>query len=181
MKKRNRVGLLGAALVLSALTLPAATAAQQRGGPPAVRRPTVPLQQRDALERQIIQRFVQRTGDEMELGQQGRSELERILRESNGRRRELVEAAQELRRELRRAIDDPATPDATFEALLDEAEALQREEHELFLRDQEEIGRTLTPRQRAVFMVRWIGLQERVQRMVEERDREQRDGGVYEW
>lgn len=178
MRKGIRVGLLAAGL---ALTLPVGGAAQQRGGPPPMRRLTPPLRQRDALERQIIQRFVERTGDEMKLGEQGRNELERILRESNGRRRELVAASRELRQRLRQAIDDPNTPDAAFEALLEEAGGLQRQEHELFERDQEEIARTLTPRQRAVFMVRWIGLQEQVQEMIQARNRDRQDGGIYEW
>lgn len=178
MRTGIRVGLFAAGL---ALALPAGAMAQQRGGPPPVRKLTPPLQQRDALERRIIQRFVERTGDEMKLGERGRNELERILRESNGRRRELVAASRELRQRLRQAIDDPDTPDATFEALLDEAEGLQRQEHELFERDQEEIARTLTPRQRAVFMVRWIGLQEQVQELIEARSRDRQDGGIYRW
>lgn len=177
MRKSIGVGLLAAA---AALTLPT-DAAAQRGGPPPVRRPTPQLQQRDALERQIIQRFVQRTGDEMQLGAEGRDELERILRDSNTRRRELVAASRDLRLRLRQAIDDPNTPDAKFEALLDEAQALQRQEHELFEQDQDELARTLTARQRAVFMVRWIGLQEQVQEMIEARSRNRGDGGIYEW
>lgn len=158
-----------------ALAIPVAGSAQQRQGQPPTRAPVQSLQQRAALERQIIQRFVEQTSDEMALGQPGRNRLEQILQESNGRRRELVVASQGLRRRLRDAIRDPATPDAAFETLLREAEELQMREHELSRRDQEEIARALTPRQRAVFMVRWIGLQERIQEMIEARDRRELD------
>ena len=47
---------------------------------------------------------------------------------------------------------------------------IAHQEHELWQRDQSEIGRTLTPRQQAIFALRWIRFQERIQQMIEMRE-----------
>lgn len=152
-----------------ALALPAQVAAQRPGGPPLRNQQGAP-QQRALLERQIIRRFVEQTGQEMALDAPARSRLEQILQDSNNRRRALVVASLDLRQRLAAAIRDPATEDARFQRLLSEAEALRRQEHELWQRDQMEIGRTLTPRQQAIFALRWIRFQERIQQMIGTRD-----------
>ncbi len=158
-------------LIVFAVLLPAGAEAQQRPGRAANRNPLAAAQQRAALERQIIRRFVQQSANAMKLDSQGRSHLERLLQESNGRRRELVLASADLRRRMGAAIRDPATGDGPFESLLQEAQELRRREHEIWQRDQDELSRTLTPRQRAIFVMHWIRLQEQIQALIDARDR----------
>jgi DNA-directed RNA polymerase sigma subunit (sigma70/sigma32) len=106
----------------------------------------------------------------MALDAPARGRLEQILQDSNSRRRALVVASLDLRQRLAAAIRNPATEDAQFQRLLAEATALRTQEHELWQRDQAEIGRTLTPRQQAIFALRWIRFQERIQQMIEMRE-----------
>ncbi|MGH7553036.1 MAG: hypothetical protein ACREMQ_08395 [Longimicrobiales bacterium] len=157
-----------AAIIALGLLLPSASPAQQlpnrplRGGGNAG-------QSRVALERQVFRIFVQQTAGAMRLNPAGRNRLDQILQESNARRRALVVASLDLRRRLQVAIRDSATTDPTFEGMLREAQQLRQREHDLWLRDQEELGRLLTPRQRAIFVVRWIRLQEQIQGVIDDR------------
>jgi hypothetical protein len=153
------------AIVALFLLLPLSAAAQGLNRP--LRGQGAP--NRAALERQVIRMFVQQTAGAMKLNQVGRNRLDQILQESNARRRELVAASMDLRRRFQVAIRDTATSDAAFEGLLREAQQLRQREQDLWLRDQEELARLLTPRQRAIFVVRWIRLQEQIQGMIDQR------------
>jgi DNA-directed RNA polymerase sigma subunit (sigma70/sigma32) len=145
--------------------LPGALEAQ-RGD---VRQPAGPP--RAVLERQIIQRFVQQTAAEMALEPETRRQLQELLEESNRERRGMFASSLELQRSLRDAIRDPATPDTEYARLLAEANALRRMEHERWQRDQSRIAELLTPRQQAIFVLRWIRMQERIQEMINTRPR----------
>jgi hypothetical protein len=151
--------------ILALVLLPASLAAQQRGRALSQggRQGAPP---RAALERQIISTFVARTGEEMALAPEGRQQLERILQDSHARRRQLGMDAAELRRRLAAAVRDPGTADTQFAALLREADELRRREHALWERDQQEISSALTPRQQAIFVLRWVRLQERIQQLI---------------
>ena len=154
------------AIVLAfALALPLAAAGQI----PGVRGQARSMQQRQALEQQIIRRFVEQTGRELALESEARTRLEQILQQSNERRRALVAASANLRRQLAAAIREPGTEDTRFQALLAEARQLRKQEHDLWELDHAEIARTLTPRQQAIFALRWIRFQERIQQMIQAR------------
>jgi Spy/CpxP family protein refolding chaperone len=148
--------------LLATLALPAAGWAQ---------RPPI-QQQRRALERQILQRFVQQSADEMRLAPERRDQLERWLTESTRERRTLAEQATVVRRRLADAVQNPRTSDAEFERILGDLDQLRQREYELWKRDEAELARTLTPRQRAHFAIRLLRLQE----MIDER-RDGPDGG----
>lgn len=149
--------------LVATLAVPAAGWAQR---PPPLQQRS--MDRRGVLERQILQRFVQQSADEMRLAPERRDRLERWLTESTAERRVLSEQAAGLRQRLMAAVRDPATTDAEFERVLRELDQLREREYELWKRDQAELTRTLTPRQRAHFAIRLLRLQE----MIDER----RDG-----
>ena len=75
-------------IALLAALAPAGIEAQgRRGGPP---RSDLQSANRRALERQILQRFVEQSGAEMGLNVNARSELRDILDETNEQRRALA-------------------------------------------------------------------------------------------
>lgn len=154
--------------MLAALALPVAAAAQ----PPNMRGGN-PLNRRAVLERQILQRFVQQSATEMRLTPDRRDRLERWLTESSEERRDLAEHAGELRRRLTAAVGDASTSDAEFERILDDMNRLRQREYDLWRKDEEELSRTLTPRQRAHFALRLL----RFQDMIESRRDQQRPPG----
>ena len=148
--------------LLATLALPASGLAQR---PPIQQQRSM---DRRVLERQILQRFVQQSADEMRLAPERRDQLERWLTESTRERRTLSEQATVVRRRLAQAVQNPRTTDAEFEQILGDLDRLRQREYELWKRDEAELARTLTPRQRAQFAIRLLRLQEMID---EQRDR----------
>lgn len=149
--------------LVATLAVPAAGWAQR----PNLQQRT--MDRRGALERQILQRFVQQSAAEMRLAPERRDRLERWLTESTAERRDLAERVGGLRERLADAVRDAATTDAEFEAILKDLDQLREREYELWKQDQAELATTLTPRQRAHFAMRLLRLQE----MIDERRDEQ--------
>lgn len=156
--------------VLLAVLVPGGVEAQggRRGaGPPP--RMELQNQNRRALERQILQRFAEQSGREMGLNAQARTELGRILDTTNDERRALAVESAQLRQKLAEALRDPRTTDDQFKDILDEIEDLRSREHELWKQEQDRLSKTLTPRQRAQFMARWLRLQDNIRDLIEQR------------
>ncbi len=147
--------------------LPAGAGAQGRGRAlrPPPRMGPAQMNRRTQLERQILRRFVQQSGREMKLSSDTQNRLEKILNDSNDRRRDLVQRSMEVRRRLAQASRDPRTSDADLHAITSEVEALRQREQEQWRRDQDALATTLTPQQRAQFMLRWTRFQERIRQM----------------
>jgi hypothetical protein len=148
-----------------ALLLPAEAMAQVR--PPTLqqqqqRMNAGRLDRRTALERQILQRFMDQSAAEMRLPRARRDRLERWLTESTAERQDLTARAGLLRQRLVDAVANPRTTDAEFEGILDDLDYLRQREYELWKRDQQELAETLTPRQRAHFAIRLLRLQEMI-------------------
>ncbi|HEY8469069.1 MAG TPA: hypothetical protein VIL18_05475 [Longimicrobiales bacterium] len=141
-----RVGLLALGLVV-----PVAAAAQQQPGT-----------RRGQLEHQVLNRFLDRAAQELELDAGGRARLERVLRTSVEQRRAIAAEAARLRQELNRALRDPATPDREFERLLNELAELRAREARLWREEQDALAGVLTPRQRARFMLISARVNERI-------------------
>ncbi len=141
---------LGAALLLLPLARPLA-AQQDTAGAGRAR-----------LERQVLRQFVERTAQQTGMTADQRARIETILRASAERHRERMMAGTRLRRELAAAIGDARTPDAEFTRMLAQIEQLRAQEQDAWREDQRAIAAVLTPRQRAVFTVRWMEFQERV-------------------
>jgi hypothetical protein len=154
--------------LLVASLLPAGLEAQGRGragGPP---RSDLQSQNRRMLERQILQRFVEQSGTEMGLNTNARTELSRIMDETNDERRALAVEAAQLRQKLSEALRDNRTPDGQFTDILDD----------IWKREQDRLSKTLTPRQRAQFMVRWLRLQDTIRDMIDQRTGGGAEGGM---
>jgi Spy/CpxP family protein refolding chaperone len=151
--------------MLLLLLSPAVVQAQQGGGDSAARRAALEAR-RDSLETAVMKRFVDQLTRELRLGAEQRVETERVLREGGLRRRELMRSSGELRTRLYRAIRSPETAEADYLRLLLEHENLRQREQELWRREQEELARVLTPRQRAQFLVQWARFEDQVRDII---------------
>jgi Spy/CpxP family protein refolding chaperone len=150
------------AMVAASLLLTGAVQAQAQvgRGPPG---------DRLVLERQIFQRFSQQVGQELRLEAGARGRLEQILLEGSARRRERAREAMELRRTIVEAMRDPQTDDAQFERMFSSLRELRQRENQDWEREEADLARILTPRQRALVILRLAQLQERVREMIMER------------
>jgi Spy/CpxP family protein refolding chaperone len=162
-------------LVLLAL-LPAAASAQQTQQRPPQRAPTAAERaayeaRRDSLETEIVNKFIDQLTRELKLDAEQRTQTQRVLRESGLRRRELANATRELRGRMSRAGREPATTEADFNRLLMEFENLRGREHSLWQREQEELARIYSPRQRVQFVDRWTRFQESLREILSDRMR----------
>jgi Spy/CpxP family protein refolding chaperone len=155
---RPRVRL---ALALALVTLGAALPAQAQQDTSAARRAH--------LERMVLTRFLDRTAAQVGMSDTQRTRIEEILRAGAERNRDQRQQATRLRRELVLAVADDATSDAEFERLLAAIEQLRVEEQQAWQRDQDAIAAVLSPRQRAIFSVRWLELQENVREIIGQR------------
>jgi Spy/CpxP family protein refolding chaperone len=156
-------------LMLALLVLPCWAGAQQ-GTPDPARRAALEAR-RDSLEAEVMQRFLEQLTRELKLDTDQRVQTERVLREGGLRRRELMRASAELRGRLFRAIRATDTPDAEFHRLLAEHENLRHRENDLWRREQDELARVLTPRQRAQFLVQWVRFQDQVREIISQQMR----------
>lgn len=133
--------------------------------------------QRAALETQIMHRFVNRSGNQLGLDTSTRGQLERILRESSDQRRELTRRAGELRGALLAALRDPNTPDERFTEILRNLDDLRSQESKQWQQDQKALGKVLTPRQRAQFVLLWLRFQETIRDVISRRGGPDSTGG----
>jgi Spy/CpxP family protein refolding chaperone len=128
-----------------------------------------PGSRRAQLEGRVLREFLDRTQAQMDMSAEQRTRIEQIMAASAQRHRELARAALQLRRELRVAVEDEGTSDAEFRRLLERMEQLRSREQEAWRSDQREIAGVLTPRQRAIFSIRWLEFQERVRAIIGQR------------
>jgi len=138
------------AFLLLAIVAPATA---QRPGDAAGRR-------RAQLETQLLQRFAQQAGNQMSLGAGERAKLSRIVQEVGAARRDLNQAAVDLRLRLAVAVRDSTATDAQFEQLLNDQLKLRQREHDLWQEEQQRLQQVLTPRQMAQFALLWLRLQD---------------------
>jgi hypothetical protein len=138
-----------------------------QGPPPrpgAPQRPNAQQQRqaarRDALELQVLNRFVKRTSDEMSLDQGQRTRLLDVVRNSSLKRKQLTQRTNELHRRMAVAIRDQSTSPETFTRLLADHQQLRRDEQQITDAEQNDLRAFLSPRQQALFLMQWIRLQE---------------------
>jgi Spy/CpxP family protein refolding chaperone len=162
--------ILTAAAAAALLLLAPAGAAAQQSGPDPARRAAMEAR-RDSLEAEILNRFVEQLNRELRLEGDQRTRIERALRAGAHRRRELMRTTGELRGEMVRALRNTGTTDAEFNRLLAQQETLRQREHELWTREQEELSRILSPRQRTQFAMQWIRFQDNIRDIVSQQTR----------
>jgi Spy/CpxP family protein refolding chaperone len=151
-------------LVALCAATPALAQAQQ-GSPDHARRAAMEAR-RDSLEAEILNRFVDQLSRELRLDADQRARTERTLRVGAHRRRELMRASGELRGEMIRALRSASTTDAEFTRLLAQQESLRLRENDLWTREQDELARILSPRQRAQFIIQWARFQDNVREIL---------------
>jgi Spy/CpxP family protein refolding chaperone len=120
---------------------------------------------REALQAQIVQRFVTDASTRMGLDQERRDKLQQHLRDSGKQRRELVIRSAQLRRRMMESVRDSATSDVELRQLLAETVALRDQESELFKDEQESLSRFLTPRQQVEFVFMWLRFNDQIREM----------------
>jgi Spy/CpxP family protein refolding chaperone len=158
------------ALMLLLLLLLPGTARAQQSSPDPARRAAMEAR-RDSLETAIMQRFIDQLTRELRLDAEQRTHTERVLRDGAVRRRELMHASGELRARLHRALRSSTTPDADFMRLVAEQEAMRQREAELWRREQDELARVLTPRQRVHFLVQYARFHDNVREILSQQMR----------
>ena len=161
MTTRIRCAMLLVALV--AAVAPAG-AQQQRAG----------QERRTELEARILAEFMDRVAQQSDMSEAQQAQVRAILEESAARHRERTMAAMRLRRTLVESVQNADTPEAEFTRIMREIEALRADEQEAWQADQRAIAGVLTPRQRAIFSVRWLDFQDRVRAVMGARARRAR-------
>jgi Spy/CpxP family protein refolding chaperone len=161
-------------LCLALVLVPGALHAQQ--GPPDAARRAAMEARRDSLENEIMQRFLSSLDRELGLEAEQRARLDRVMRDGALRRRELMRSTGELRVRLHRATRTAGTTDAEFNRLLADHDTLRQRESEIWRREQEELARVLTPRQRAQFLMHWVRFQDDVRDIIMQQMRASRGG-----
>jgi Spy/CpxP family protein refolding chaperone len=153
------LGLLPAVTAAQAQRLPREQRLGRLGGPPP----------RARLEAEIFDRFMNKVSRDLQLDAGARNRLERHVRETGQQRRQLAQQSVQLRRRLNQAVQDPTRSDAEIAGLLNELEQLRTRENELWKNDQNALGQMLTPRQRAVFTLQFMQLNDRIRDLVQQR------------
>ena len=162
-------------LTLALVIVPAHVEAQVRGGRAGGRANLPPRAQVQAenrranLERQVLQRFVEQSGREMGLTAATQTELGRILDASVDQRRALTVESGQLRQKLSEALRNDRTTDNQFRDILKEIDDLREREHSLWKKEQDGLSKTLSPRQQAQFVVRWLRLQDNIRGLIDQR------------
>jgi hypothetical protein len=130
-------------------------------------------QERSAQQGQerVIEMFLDHATAELNLTVGQRSDLDRVLRETMGRRAELARSQTQVRRQVREALSDPATGDQRFRRLTGAILDVRRQEIELLDWQQGRLFDVLTPRQTLRFMLLQQQLAQRIEEMRKDRDR----------
>jgi hypothetical protein len=149
----------------AALAGPSPVISQQAAQPRGQDRSTQHGQER------VIQMFLDHSTTELDLTVEERAGLERVLRETMSRRTELARSQAQLRRRIREALSDPATPDEDFRRLAGEILAVRRKEIELLDWQEGRLFEVITPRQTLRFMLLQQQLAQRVEAMRRDRNR----------
>ena len=144
-------------LVLCLMLLLPAMLPAQHPGPGGARR--------EALQGEVVRRFMNHVTNQLQLEQSVRGRLEQHLRASGEERRSLAQRSAEVRRQAMDALRDSSTNEADFRRLLSEMTALRQREENLWQADQETLSRILTPRQHVQFVFMWLRFNEQVREL----------------
>lgn len=148
---------IGLALLIATL-LPGALRAQDRSD-----------DSRTELDSRVFNRLVDQASRELGLDAGSRSKLEAALRASRERHRELAREGARLQRALVDAVRNQNTPDAEFQRILADIEALRARELEAWREEQRALAAFLTPRQRAQAALFFARVNQRLQEIRRQR------------
>lgn len=143
-------------VVLALLVGPGALVAQGRGPD---------RDRRESLERQVREQFMERIADRLELTDAQRERVGEALAGSAAARRELAAESRSLRTELMQAVRADDAPMSRFREILDRLEAVREREREIERQEEAALAEILDPRQRVVFLMMRMQLNDRIRRM----------------
>ena len=143
-------------LVVLAAMVPTVGAAQIRGPGP---------DRRAELERQVRQQFLAHVAERLDLTRDQRVQVRDVLAEAAESRRDLALESQALRIDLMQAVRDEDAEMSRFESILERLEALRAREREIEQAEEAALAEVLDPRQRAIFLMLRMQLNERIQQM----------------
>lgn len=169
MKRDLWVPLLVAALAAPSLARAQEPAPVRAGAPAYAERAAPDVGQRQALQRELFNRFMNRASNRLGLTPEESQRLRGVVAMHDRRRRDLAQEARVVRTELAHANADPSTPPAEYDRLLARMADLRARDLDLWRTEQAELGQVLNPRQRAQFMAMRLEFFDRVQRMREQR------------
>jgi Spy/CpxP family protein refolding chaperone len=144
-------------LVVLALLATSAAAAAQVGGADQDRRAE--------LERQFRRQFMAQVAQRLDLTTDQRDRMREVLAARAEDRRDLALESQALRIELIQAVRDEDAAMSRFEDILTRLEALRAREREIEAQEEAEMAEILDPRQRAIFLMLRMQLNDRVRQM----------------
>ncbi|MFN8582846.1 MAG: hypothetical protein U0163_17960 [Gemmatimonadaceae bacterium] len=123
------------------------------------------LRDRAALQQRFQERFAAAVRERVGLSDEQMPKLMELNRRFEDRRRELIKREREIRIGMRDELAPGATPNEDHvRQLLDDQFRVQRERLQLIEDEQVELGKFMSPSQRA----RYFGMQEQMRRKVEE-------------
>lgn len=147
---------IGLVVLVVAMMVPAEAGAQGR----------VPDQERrEALEQRIRGRFLAQVSQRLGLTEEQRSGVREVLAESAEARRDLVLESQALRIDLMQAVRDDDAEMSRFESILERLEAVRAREREIEQAEEAALAEILDPRQRAIFLMLRMQLNDRIRQM----------------
>lgn len=122
-------------------------------------------QGRAELEEQVRHRFMEQVSRRLELSAAQRQRMVAVLQEGAEARRELSGESREVRRELMQAVRQEEAAMATYERLLERMAAVREAERALEAREEARMAEVLDARQRAIFLMMRMQLNDRVRGM----------------
>lgn len=123
------------------------------------------MHRRAELEQQVRQRFMEQVSERLELSETQRVRMAAILQEGAEARRELAEDSRALRRELMQAVHREDATMPTYERLLQRLAAVRETERAIEQREEQRLAEVLDARQRAVFLIMRMQLNDRIRGM----------------
>lgn len=144
-------------LVILALLAATVPAAAQVGGADQNRRAE--------LERQFRRQFMMQVAQRLDLTADQREEMRQVLSARAEERRDLALESQALRIELIQAVRDEDAAMSRFEDILSRLEALRSKEREIESAEEADLAEILDPRQRAIFLMLRMQLNDRIRQM----------------
>lgn len=150
---------------ITVVALAAAAPALPAQDTTAAERPGQMDPREDQLRDRLLNRFLERASRELELSADQEARLRAEFGEIQEKRRSLIREQRDVRRRLERMSREEQGNDAEAQQLLARAAELKAREAQLWREEQERIGRVLTPRQQARFLMMQERFAERVREM----------------
>ena len=120
---------------------------------------------RTELERQVRRQFLAQVAQRLQLTPEQREQVREVLSARAEERRDLALESAALRIDLVQAVRDEDAPMSRFEAILERLDAMRAREREIQEQEEAALAEVLDPRQRAIFLMLRMQLNDRIRQM----------------